>query len=85
MEQSLISIITVTRNRGALLKRCIDSVLGQTYQNIEHIIVDGASTDNTDEVITSYSDKRLIYIKLETNLSVPESTYTGFPKLYIVD
>lgn len=80
MEQSLISIITVTRNRGALLKRCIDSVLGQTYQNIEHIIVDGASTDNTDEVIASYSDKRLIYIKLETNLSVPESVYIGFTK-----
>ena len=80
MEQSLISIITVTRNRGALLKRCIDSVLGQTYQNIEHIIVDGASTDNTDEVIASYSDKRLIYIKLETNLSVSESAYIGFTK-----
>lgn len=80
MEQSLISIITITRNRGALLKRCIDSVLGQTYQNIEHIIVDGASTDNTDEVIASYSDKRLIYIKLETNLSVPESAYIGFTK-----
>lgn len=80
MEQSLISIITVTRNRGALLKRCIDSILGQTYQNIEHIIVDGASTDNTDEVIASYSDKRLIYIKLETNLSVPESAYIGFTK-----
>lgn len=67
MEQPLVSVITVTRNRGKLLGRCIDSVLNQTYSNIEHIIVDGASDDETDEVIKSYQDKRLKFIKLESN------------------
>ena len=68
MNQPLVTVITVTLNRGKLIGRCIDSVLGQTYRNLQHVVVDGGSTDETDEVISQYSDDRLIYIKLQENL-----------------
>lgn len=67
MEQPLVSIVTITRNRGNLLKRCISSVLSQTYENIEHIVVDGASDDNTDDVVATFDDERLKFVKLDYN------------------
>ena len=53
----LVSIITNTLNRAALIHRCIESIQKQTYQNYEHIIVDGASDDNTEEVVKSYKTR----------------------------
>ena len=52
-----ISIITVVWNNKGTIKDVIDSVLNQTYKNIEYIIIDGASTDGTIEVVQSYGDK----------------------------
>ena len=52
-----ISIITVVWNNERTIKNCIDSILSQTYQNIEYIIVDGKSTDRTVEIINSYGEK----------------------------
>jgi len=52
-----ISIITVVWNNKGTIKDAIDSVLNQTYKNIEYIIIDGASTDGTIEVVQSYGDK----------------------------
>lgn len=75
--QPLVSVITITRNRGKLLGRCIKSVLEQTYKNIEYIIIDGASDDNTDEVVTSFSDSRLKYIKLDTNWPIVDTINHG--------
>lgn len=49
-----ISIVTPTRNCAQYLPQCIESVLAQGYDNFEHIIVDGASTDNTVEILKSY-------------------------------
>lgn len=51
-----ISVITVVRNNEGTIKDAIDSVLSQTYNNIEYIVVDGASTDGTTEIIKSYRD-----------------------------
>lgn len=52
-----ISIITVVWNNKDTIKDAIESVLNQTYKNIEYIIVDGASTDGTVEVVQSYGDQ----------------------------
>ena len=52
-----ISIVTITYNSGKTLKCAIDSVLTQTYKNIEYIIVDGKSSDNTVAIINSYGNK----------------------------
>jgi len=52
-----ISIITVVYNNNLTIKDAINSVLSQTYKNIEYIIIDGASSDGTVEIIKSYGDK----------------------------
>ena len=46
-----ITIVTATWNSGATLRHTMRSVLSQSYPNIEHIIVDGGSTDNTMEIV----------------------------------
>lgn len=51
-----ISIITITYNSAKTLPRALESVQSQKYDEIEHIIVDGASTDGTVELIRKYSD-----------------------------
>ena len=55
-----ISIITPTRNMAHFLEPCILSNLQQCYPNLEHIIVDGASTDNTLEIVGRYPHLRSV-------------------------
>lgn len=62
----LVSVITITFNRADLIHRCIESIQKQTYQNYEHIIVDGNSTDNTENVVKGYNDSHIKYTKLDT-------------------
>lgn len=52
-----ISIITVVFNNKPHIEACIQSVLGQTYRNIEYIVIDGASTDGTLALIKKYGDR----------------------------
>jgi glycosyltransferase involved in cell wall biosynthesis len=49
-----LSIITVTYNAEATVQQCIESVIGQNYNNVQYIIIDGASTDNTQHIINKY-------------------------------
>lgn len=51
-----ISIITITYNSAKTLQRALESVQSQKYDEIEHIIVDGASTDGTVEIIKAYAE-----------------------------
>ena len=48
------SVITITYNAGAVLQRTLDSVLAQTYEGVEHLIIDGASTDGTLQMANDY-------------------------------
>ena len=57
-----ISIITIVYNRRHCIAHCIQSVLDQTYPDVEHIIIDGGSTDGTQEEIEKYRDKLAYYI-----------------------
>ena len=54
MKQIKVSIITPCLNSSETIERTIKSVLQQTYSNIEYIIIDGKSTDNTINIIRQY-------------------------------
>ena len=57
-----VSIITPTYNRAHTIQKAIDSVLKQTYQDWEMIIVDDGSTDNTEEIVKKSKDPRIKYL-----------------------
>lgn len=64
----LISVIMPTYNRGYIISLAIDSILNQTYRNLELIIVDDFSDDNTNQIISQYSDERIKYIRLDKKM-----------------
>ncbi len=53
-----ISIITVTLNSSKTIRDTLSSVFSQNYKNIEHIIVDGGSKDETNSILKKYSFKK---------------------------
>ena len=71
------SIITPSYNRANFLYKTINSVINQTFQDWEYIIVDDASTDNSFEIINSFHDERIIYIKNEINIERCDSRNKG--------
>ena len=62
-----ISIITVVYNNKETIKDAIESVLSQTYKNIEYIIIDGGSNDGTIDIIRSYGNKIDVFISEPDN------------------
>lgn len=63
----LVSIITPSYNCAKYIGETIKSVLNQTYTNWEMLIVDDCSTDNTEEIVKSFCDDRIRYLKNEKN------------------
>jgi len=58
----LVSVIIPTYNRDELLRRAMESVLNQTFDDFELIVVDGAKSDETKGLVKSFGDKRLRYV-----------------------
>ena len=56
-QEQLITIIIPLYNVASYMRECIDSVLAQTYQNLEIILVNDGSTDNSGEICDAYADK----------------------------
>jgi glycosyltransferase len=71
-----ITLITVTYNSEKYLSDCIESVQRQTYKNIEHIIIDGKSTDGTVDVIKKYESKIASWIS-ETDRGMYDAINKG--------
>lgn len=75
-DKPLVSIITPVFNGQRYLEQTIQSVLGQTYDNIEYIIIDGGSTDGTLEIIKKY-DSRLDYWESKNDSGMYEAINKG--------
>lgn len=65
MEDRIKFSIIIPAFKSKFLKECIDSVLGQSYENFEIIIVNDASPENIDSIVSSYEDDRIVYRKNE--------------------
>jgi glycosyltransferase involved in cell wall biosynthesis len=52
-----ISVITISYNSGKHIEQCILSIINQTYENLEYVIIDGGSSDSTNIIIEKYKDK----------------------------
>lgn len=87
MNTPLISIITVVYNGEKTLEKTIKSVIDQTYKNIEYIIIDGASSDSTVEIIKKYEDEISYWISEEDNGifdAINKALKVGKGKYYLV-
>ncbi len=82
LEENLISVIIPSYNRKEYLKKAIESVLKQTYQNKEIIIVDDCSNDGTEEYFTEKykDDSRIKFYKNKENLGAGASRKNGYDK-----
>ena len=74
-----ISIIIPCYNTGKYLKRCLDSLINQTYSNLEIIVVNDASPDNLQKIINTYSkkDKRIKPVIHEKNKGLFQARLSG--------
>ncbi len=72
-----VSVIIPTYNREKTIKRSIESVLEQSYDKLEVIVVDDGSTDATEEIVSGIKDERLRYIRMESNSGVAKARNAG--------
>jgi glycosyltransferase involved in cell wall biosynthesis len=72
-----VSVVVPTHNRAAFLREAISSVLDQTFQDFEIIVVDDASEDETSEVVRGFADNRIKYIRHDVGRRVAATRNTG--------
>ena len=80
-----VTIVTVTynlikANRKSVFEQCVESVHNQTYKNIEHIVIDGASSDGTLDLLKAYSDKGYFKYYSEPDNGIYEAMNKGLKK-----
>lgn len=72
-----VSVVIPVYNSDQFIKECLDSVINQTYKNIEIIVVDDCSSDNSVKIIKSINDKRIKLIRLKHNVGVATARNKG--------
>lgn len=77
MERPLISIITPTKNVGSAIEVSLRSVLSQRYGNVEHVIVDSASEDNTLDIVRGYAGNNKIKVLSEKDNGIYDAMNKG--------
>lgn len=77
MRQPRVSVIVTCYNYAQYLEGCIQSVLNQTYQDFELLIVNDGSTDNTDEIVTKFLDNKKIRYLNQSNTGQAMATNNG--------
>ena len=80
MDEKKVSVIMATYNCSETIEKAVKSVLNQTYKNIELIIIDDASTDNTLDILKGIYENNFIIIKNSDNIGKYQSINTGINK-----
>ena len=75
-----VSVIVPVYNTEKYLKNCIDSLLKQNFENYEIIVINDLSPGNAEEIIKSYNDKKIVYIKNKTNKGIGYNRNLGIKK-----
>jgi glycosyltransferase involved in cell wall biosynthesis len=73
----LVSVVIPTYNHAQYLRRALQSVIDQKYTNWEAIVIDNHSKDSTDEVMASFDDPRITYLKIHNNGVIAASRNAG--------
>jgi glycosyltransferase involved in cell wall biosynthesis len=73
MKKPLVSICIPTYNQGEFIEHTINSILNQSYTNLEIIVYDNCSTDNTEDIIKKIDSPKIKYIKNESNVGYVEN------------
>lgn len=73
----LVSVLMPVYNGQEHLEEAIESILNQTYENFEFLILNDGSTDNSEKIILSFQDKRIVYIKNDINLKLIDTLNKG--------
>jgi glycosyltransferase involved in cell wall biosynthesis len=76
-EQPLVSIIIPTYKHAHLLGRAIDSVISQSYQNWELIVIDNSSNDGSEELVSSYQNKKILFFSIDNKGIIARSRNLG--------
>lgn len=76
-QTQLVSVVIPTYNHAHFLDRAIRSVLDQTYKNVEVLVIDNHSQDNTDEVVFGFSDSRIRLLKIHNHGVISASRNLG--------
>jgi glycosyltransferase involved in cell wall biosynthesis len=76
-DSSLVSVVIPAYNRSGVLRQAIDSVLAQTHSDLEVIVVDDGSTDDTAALVAEYDDDRVRYVGHERNRGRSAARNTG--------
>ena len=77
----LISIIIPTYNRGHIIGLALQSVIEQTYNNWEALVVDNYSIDNTEDIVNNFNDPRIRMLKINNNGVIAASRNLGIKNL----
>lgn len=75
-----VSVIVPVYNTEKYLKNCIDSLLKQNFEDYEIIVINDLSPGNAEEIIKSYNDKKIVYIKNKTNKGIGYNRNLGIKK-----
>jgi len=73
----MVSVVLPTYNRARTLGRAINSVLGQTFRDLELIVVDDSSTDDSKTVVSGFNDPRIHYVRHDVNRGANAARNTG--------
>src|SRR5215208_4529782 len=76
-----VTILVPTRNRGGWLRGGIEAALAQTYEDFELLVADNASTDETPDVVASFDDPRVRYVRRPTDVGLVENHNAGLASI----